>query len=227
MNKRIQPILNRDDPQKDPLVGNVKVTRDDWLNLARDVLVHEGVGELKILSLSNRMNVSRSSFYWYFKNRADLLNALLAEWELRNTQTILSHCALPAKDIHAAACNFFRCFVDPNLFDRGLDFAIREWARRDKAVNQRIETADRARLKAVTAMFLRHGYQDEDADTRARIIYFMQIGYHAVEMRESMAERMGRLEGFLVGFTGQVPSHASLAEFKAYAMTLEADASDS
>ena len=218
MNKRIQPILNRDDPAKDPLVGNVKVTREDWLNLARNVLVHEGVGELKILSLSERINVSRSSFYWYFENRADLLSALLSEWEVRNTQTIVTHCALSAPEINAAVCNFFRCFVNPKLFDRGLDFAIREWARRDVSVNKLIEVADRTRLAAVTAMFVQHGYSSDDADTRARIIYFMQIGYHAVEMHESIDERLGRLKGFLKGFTGQDPSPEILQEFRAYAI---------
>ncbi|MEM7319586.1 MAG: TetR/AcrR family transcriptional regulator [Pseudomonadota bacterium] len=145
MNKRAQPVLSRDDPAKDPLVGNIKVTREDWLNLARDVLVREGVGELKILALSARLKVSRSSFYWYFRNRADLLSALLAEWEARNTQTIVAHCAMPARDINEAACNFFRCFVDGKLFDRGLDFAVREWARRDHSVNTLIEAADQSR----------------------------------------------------------------------------------
>lgn len=218
MNKRDQPVLSRDDPTKVPLVGNIKVTREDWLNLARDTLVHEGVGELKILGLSARMNVSRSSFYWYFENRADLLESLLDEWEARNTQTIVAHCAQTAADINWAVCNFFRCFIDPRSFDRKLDFAIREWARRDERVNGLIEVADQTRLAAVTAMFSDHGYEDQEADARARILYFMQIGYHAVEMRETMQERMSRVENFLKGFTGQTPSPNLVTEFKEFAM---------
>lgn len=218
MIERTVPLLNRDDPTKDPLVGNIKVTREDWLNLARDVLVHEGVGELKILGLSNRMKVSRSSFYWYFANRADLLAALLAEWEARNTRSITSHCALPAADINAAVCNFFRCFITVGRFDRGLDFAIREWARRDTEVYAAIEAADRTRLAAVTEMFQRHGYEDSDADARARILYFMQIGYYAVEMSEDMAERVERVGPFLKGFTGRDPDPELVAEFTRFAL---------
>ena len=221
MNKRTHPILSRDDPQKDPLIGNVKVTREDWLNLARDVLVYEGVGELKILGLSTRLGVSRSSFYWYFKNRADLLDALLDEWQTRNTQTITAHCDLPAEDINAAVCNFFRCFVNSSLFDRGLDFAIRDWARRDEKVNALIVLADATRLSAVIAMFARFGFDEAEADARARILYFMQMGYHAIEMRESMTERMSRLEGFLKGFTGQQPSKALIDDFREFAMAQE------
>lgn len=218
-NQRTAPVLTRDDPNQEPLVGNVKITRQDWLNAARDVLVHEGVAELKILPLSLRLDVSRSSFYWYFQNRADLLSALLSEWEVRNTQTIVEKCASPAADICEATCNFFRCFVDPDLFDQGLDFAVREWARRDATVRLRIDAADEARLGALTEMFSRHGFSDVDADARARIVYFMQLGYHALELRETMETRLQRVEAFLKGFTGETPNRRVIAEFTEFAMS--------
>ena len=72
-----RPLLHRDDPDKEPLVGNIKVTRQDWLNVAMDVLVSDGVEQVKVLTLGERLGVSRSSFYWYFKSRQELLTALL------------------------------------------------------------------------------------------------------------------------------------------------------
>jgi AcrR family transcriptional regulator len=216
MTARVSPLLHRDDPDKDPLVGHVKVTREDWLNVARDVLVSDGVAEVKVLALGTRLEVSRSSFYGYFKSRKHLLNELLDDWENRNTRTIVENTAAPAASITEAVCNFFRCFLDPDLFDRGLDFAIREWSRRDGAVRQRIDAADATRLKAVAAMFERFGYSDYEADTRARILYFMQLGYHALEVRETMDARMARLEGYLRGFTGTEPDAKAVADFRAF-----------
>lgn len=200
--------------------GQTKATRADWLNAARDVLVSEGVGEVKVLTLSHRLEVSRSSFYWYFKNRQDLLDHLLADWEARNTRELVTRCAAAAETITGAVCNFFTCFIDPKLFDRGLDFAVREWARRDKAVRARIDAADAARIEAVTAMFARHGYDASDADARARILYFMQLGYHALDVREDLSERLGRVEGYLRGFTGEEPSAQEINDFRKYAETL-------
>jgi AcrR family transcriptional regulator len=194
----------------------VKVTRDDWLNAALDILVREGVAEVKILPLSLRLGVSRSSFYWYFQCRNDLLESLLHEWERRNTATILTHCNLPATTITEAVCKFFRCFLDPLLFDQGLDFAVREWARRDPAVRARIDTADQSRLDGIAAMYGRFGYSADDAIIRARILYFMQLGYHALDQNETIAERMALLPGYLRGFTGQDGSAeeiAALADF--------------
>ncbi len=202
---RAAPILHRDDPEKPPLSGATKVTREDWLAQARDVLVKDGVGEVKIAQIGQILDVSRSSFYWYFKNLDDLLQSLLEEWEARNTQVILRHCTLPARSINHAVCNFFRCFVDPSLFDQGLDFAVREWARRDSAVRTRIDEADARRLSAVIDMFIAHGFSAEEADIRARILYYMQLGYHALDVREAPEERIGRIEGYLRGFTGIPP----------------------
>ena len=216
MTARTAPILHRDDPDKDPLIGHVKVTRRDWLNMARDVLVNEGAGEVKILGLANRMGVSRSSFYWYFKDRADLQAALLDEWEARNTAQIVHHCQMPSANITEAVCNFFRCFVDTTKFDRGLDFAVREWSRRDASIRDRVNEADRRRIAGVTASFEKHGFGAADADARARILYFMQLGYHALEVQEDMQTRMSRLEPYIRGFTGQEPDAAAVAAFLNY-----------
>ena len=113
--------------------------------------------------------------------------------------------------------NFFRCFVDPALFDPALDFAVREWARRDGAVRRRIDAADTRRIKAATAMFARFGYSPADADARARILYFMQLGYHALEVKESVDTRMSRIEPYMRGFTGQEPDPQAIADFDAFA----------
>ncbi|WP_127114423.1 TetR/AcrR family transcriptional regulator [Shimia sediminis] len=217
MTARTTPLLHRDNPDKTPLTGHVKVTREDWLNVARDTLVNDGVAEVKVLALAERLEVSRSSFYWYFKNRKDLLAALLDDWEVRNTRTIVSNTERPADNISEAVCNFFRCFVDPRQFDRGLDFAVREWSRRDDAIRKMIDTADKVRIMAVTRMFERHGYSPYDADVRARIIYFMQLGYHALEVREPMQDRMDRLSGYLLGFTGVDPDPAAVLAFQEFA----------
>ena len=217
MATRNAPLLHRDDPDKEPLVGHIKVTRDDWLNAARDVLVSEGAASVKILPLSNRLGVSRSSFYWYFDNQKGLLAALLEEWETRNTARITAQCEAPAANITEALCNFFRCFVDASQFDTGLDFAIREWSRRDDAVRALVDLADQTRLAAVTRMYARHGYAPKDADARARILYYMQLGYHALEVKEDMPTRMSRVAAYIEGFTGQKADANALKDFTAFA----------
>ncbi len=205
----------------DPPPSHIKATRADWLDAARDVLVGEGVESVKILTLSTLLGVSRSSFYWYFTNRDDLLAALLDDWQTRNTRSLIAQCALPSRSANDGLINFFRCFIAGGRFDPGLDFAIREWARRDESVRAAIDAADTARLSAVHAIFLRHGFPDPEAEARARIVYFMQIGYHALDLREDMATRLSRVAAYLHGFTGQHSEPPELegfmADYMAYA----------
>lgn len=199
-----------------PLYGNTKVTRADWLTVAMDLLVSEGVGEVKVLSISERLGVSRSSFYWYFKSRQDLLDALLEQWEQTNTALLIRHAEMPAATITEAVCNISRCWVDPALFNHKLDFAIREWARRDGAVRRVIDQTDAARVAAFAALFERFGYDADEAEVRARVMYYMQVGYYALELSEPIEERMKRVRNYVLSFTGREPQQAEIDALLAY-----------
>ena len=81
-----------------------------------------------------------------------------------------------------------------------------------------VDKADKTRLQAVTQMYARHGYAPEDADARARILYYMQLGYHALEVKEDMQTRMSRVAAYIEGFTGQPADPAALEDFAKFAM---------
>ena len=213
---KIIPLGSGDDKDREPLAGNIKVTRSDWLNVALDMLVSEGVGEVKILAIGERLNVSRSSFYWYFKSRQDLLDALLHHWQATNTAALVRQASLPAATITESICNVFHCFVDGDLFDNALDFAIRDWARRSGKVRKILDQSDQTRLDALAAMFCRYDYGDIEAQTRARILYFMQIGYNVAELNETLEDRLKMLPEYLYGFTGVTASKAEIADFTTF-----------
>jgi AcrR family transcriptional regulator len=205
-------------PRRPAQSGNVKATRDDWLDLALSTLAMEGVDRVTVLNLSERLAVSRSSFYWYFKNRDELLDALLDRWERLNTRSIVAQAEEPAATVNAAVCNVFRCWVNPLIFSPRLDFAVREWARRSTHVRKTLDRSDRIRTEAFKALFVRFGYKDQDALVRARVLYYMQIGYYALDLREPIETRLNLTPHYLEAFTGLPPSEAEIAAFRAYAM---------
>ena len=204
-------------PAETTAAGNIKVTRDDWLNVAMDVLVTEGVENVKVLGLSQRLDVSRSSFYWYFKSRKHLLDVLLDHWNDTNTRTFVEKCELPSETITEAVSHFFHCFMNGAIFNVPLDIAIREWARNSGQVRQMLDQSDAVRLDAIASMFLRHGYSESEAKIRANVLYYMQMGYHALEVFKPLEARLAATEGYLFAFTGQTPRQIEIDALAAYA----------
>lgn len=217
--KNVTPLLQRNDPDSEPLTGNTKVTRQDWLNVAMDILISDGVEQVKVLTVGERLKVSRSSFYWYFKSRQDLLNALLQHWDETNTAALVRQAEASADTITGAICNVFRCFVDDNLFNTRLDFAIREWARRSGAVRRVLDQSDETRLAALETMFARHEYSATEALTRARVLYYMQIGYNLAELNEPLSHRLKMVPDYLFVFTGRHPVTEEVDRLRDYAVT--------
>ena len=180
-----------------------RVSREDWIRTALDTLVSDGIENVKVLPLSHKLDVSRSSFYWFFKSREDILDQLLKHWKDTNTRVIVERAALKSATISQGILNLFACWIDESLFDPRLDFAVREWARRSGHVRRAVDLADDVRVEAIKNMFLRHGYRERDAFTRARVVYFLQIGYYSLDLEEPLDTRLAYVAEYLRVFTGQ------------------------
>jgi AcrR family transcriptional regulator len=59
-----------------------RLTRDDWLDEAFKAVVEGGFDNVKVLSLAEKLKVTRGSFYWHFTDHADLIGSLLMRWKL-------------------------------------------------------------------------------------------------------------------------------------------------
>ena len=191
----------------------ISTSREDWINAARRILVEEGVGEVKILTLAQRLGCSRSNFYWFFEGREALLSALLAHWQGMNTAAIVERANRPATCISQGVLNIFDCWANAQLFDARLDFAVREWARRSDSVLAEVRRADEQRLGAIGALYARFGASPTQAMVRARTLYFMQIGYYALDIQETPADRYRLLRDYIIAFCGEEPSPQDLADF--------------
>ncbi|MEB8386982.1 TetR/AcrR family transcriptional regulator [Rhodobacteraceae bacterium KMM 6894] len=192
-----------------------RTPQEAWLKAAYDVLTEDGVEAVKILTLAKRLNTARSGFYWHFKDRDALLEAMIAHWEARNTDTLVAQCTAYAQTICEAMLNLFDCWLDPTLFDARLDLAIRNWARNDAALQVRLNMADTRRKNAIEAMFLRHGFDPDEASIRAATVFYTQIGYISMQVTEDRDLRISRMAGYVQVFTGNRPTASELDRFAA------------
>ncbi|SFE09200.1 TetR/AcrR family transcriptional regulator [Roseivivax sediminis] len=190
-------------------------SRELWLDAAKRAFLDTGLGAVKIQPLATRLNLSRTSFYWFFKDRGALLDALLEEWDAKNSGAFETACSAYAESIQEAVLNLIVVFHDEALFEPQLDFAVRGWAHQSDAVMARVNDADERRLAAIRAMFERFGYAPQDADVRARTVYLVQIGYISMQVQEDPAVRMARVPGYVKTYCGEGPAPNELARFHA------------
>jgi AcrR family transcriptional regulator len=184
-----------------------------WLEGAYEALVDGGVDMVRVAPLAGKLRLSRTSFYWFYENREALLSALIAGWRAKNTGSLIAQSERYAESITEAILNVFDCWLDADLFDSRLEFAVRSWAQQSASVAAEIKSADKARLKALQRMFVRFGYEADPADVRSRTIYLTQIGYISTKTKEDLATRMKRIGNYVEIFTGKPPQARELNRF--------------
>jgi AcrR family transcriptional regulator len=188
-------------------------SQEGWLDAAQELLLESGVDSVKILPLAKRLKLSRTSFYWFFKDRDELLRALIARWRDKNTGNLVRQTEAYAETLAEAMLNVFDCWLDESLFDAQFEFAVRSWALQSTDILDEVREADQTRLEALRLMFMRFGVDAATADVRARTTYLVQIGYISMQSQEDIATRMQRIPEYIAIFTRNEPQQRELDRF--------------
>ncbi|WP_295470889.1 TetR/AcrR family transcriptional regulator [uncultured Pseudomonas sp.] len=186
---------------------------EGWLEAAYETLKESGIDAVKVMPLAKRLKLSRTSFYWFFEDREQLLAALLERWREKNTGSLVKQCESYAESISEAILNVFLCWLNNDLFDSQFEFAVRSWALQSADVAQEIAAADEVRIAALSSMFKRFCFDTHAADARARTLYLTQIGYISMNTSEGLIERFRRIPHYTRIFTGKAPKRRELDRF--------------
>jgi AcrR family transcriptional regulator len=179
-------MMNTDNKQ------NKQLNRESWILAAFETLYIDGIDAVRIEPLATKLNVTKGSFYWHFKNRTELHDALLDYWQKEMTQTVLDF----AKEFHGSPqqrlINTLREVVGKERTK--YDPAVRNWARTDIKVKKVVEYIDKIRLSFLHGLFVDIGFDKQQAEIRSRLMYYYIMGEVTVTIKEPMAKRMKNLD---------------------------------
>ncbi|NJR20898.1 MAG: TetR/AcrR family transcriptional regulator [Richelia sp. CSU_2_1] len=172
-----------------------KLGRQDWVKAGLAVLAESGVAGVRVEPLAKLMKVTKGSFYWHFKDRNDLLDAILEEWVQLDTIGIIE---LVDRMDATPKTKLLRLFeldieddgVTPGLADGRIENAIRAWATNDPKVAAVLANVDRQRLEYTQNLFMQIGFSPIEALARARLAYYSLIGELAIGNLADRAERL-------------------------------------
>lgn len=165
-----------------------RLERSDWVAAARAALIEGGIDRVRVLTLAKALGVTTGSFYWHFADRPQLLAALLADWEERNTEAFRAAVASTA-DPHLQYDRIIEVWASESAFDPAYDSAVRDWARNSDVVEAAVQRIDEQRIQLLREVFVALGQDELEALVRARIAYYHQVGFYAMRVRISPAER--------------------------------------
>ncbi len=151
------------------------MSKGQWFAKALETLRTDGFEAVKIDRLAKQLGISRSGFYYHFKDRQDLLQHLLDYWA--NEYTAIITDSLDIKKLAAEK----RLFITMKMVkDKKLaqyDLAMTGWAKVDPLVNEIVQKIVTMRLDFVRKIFKELGFSGDELEMRARLY----LCYHSWE----------------------------------------------
>ncbi|MCP4200272.1 MAG: TetR/AcrR family transcriptional regulator [Proteobacteria bacterium] len=150
-----------------------RVSKNDWLEAALKLLETEGCESVRVEALAKKLNISKSGFYWHFKNRNTLLEELKAYWVDQFTKNITddqSLQALPGAERLAMASHLIRTRQENRY-----DLAFYSWAQKDLNIRELVQDVRDIRMTFIRKAFEDIGYSGEELEARARLF----VIYHS------------------------------------------------
>lgn len=153
------------------------LTESDWVEAATDILVRENVRGIRIDTLCQKLGVTKGSFYWHFKTRADLLTAMLKSWQRRMTLNVIQTISRTNETGFSRLRNLMALPRMPRspAFAQ-VEMSIRDWGRRVDLPREAVEEVDHIRLEYFAELFRTEGFSEEEARSRAYLSYCLMMG---------------------------------------------------
>jgi AcrR family transcriptional regulator len=157
---------------------NQRLTREDWVEGAILFLSKHSVGSLRLDTLIKQMGVTKGSFYWHFRSREELLDAVLESWQKRMTRDIETWLKAAAGTPVDQLRRLLRIGISPRPDVPGgpLELSLRDWARRDARVDAIVMRVDADRLRILKALYMQAGLVEEAADAQALLHMTFVVG---------------------------------------------------
>jgi AcrR family transcriptional regulator len=158
-------------------VGAIRTPRENWVEAGLAALAAGGPDAVRVEVLAKQLGVTKGGFYGYFADRDALLAAMLDAWERESTDEVLDRVEREGGDPRARIRRAgMLTFSGDRLLP--IDLAIRDWARRDEAVAERLRRVDDRRMGLLREMIGTFCADADEVEARSLLAFCLAIGAH-------------------------------------------------
>ena len=178
--------------------------RDDWLDAAAELVAEGGFDNVRILTLAGRLDVSRGSFYWHFRDHHDLIASFLQRWRERRMNE-LSYWMPGGGEVESETRRILHLLLGEQSRSARrmrIELAVRDFARRDTLAAEAVAAVDEARIRQNHSLLSRIAEDTQGAHDLSLLLYVATMGAQLVmsgpDRDEAMVERIEQLIANLV-----------------------------
>jgi AcrR family transcriptional regulator len=177
-----------------------RTPRSSWIDEGLRALAAGGPDGVRIELLARALGVTKGGFYWHFGDRRALLDEMLETWERVSIDEVIERIEGEGGDARAKIRRLFALALSSGQLSR-VDLAVRDWARRDKAVAGRLRRADNRRMDYMRSLFGAFCTDEDEVEVRCVLAMSLFIGSHFMAVdhgtrrrRDVLALALRRLE---------------------------------
>ncbi|UPK73267.1 TetR/AcrR family transcriptional regulator [Nocardioidaceae bacterium SCSIO 66511] len=154
-----------------------RTARHRWIDEGLRALAAGGPEAVRVEALAQTLGVTKGGFYGYFADRRALLTELLDAWERDVTDDIVARVDERGGAAEGRLRRLFEIVDDGEGLATGIttDLAIRDWARRDSEVAERLRRVDNRRMDYLRSLFRAICSDEDDVEARSLIAFSLYI----------------------------------------------------
>lgn len=162
------------------MVPPTRTPRSRWIETGLSALAAGGPDAVRVESLAQALGVSKGGFYWHFKDRQALLEEMLDAWERTGVDEVIEAVEAGDGDARSRLRRLFALAAASGGQLLKIELAIRNWARREEAVAERLQQVDNRRMDYMRSLFGAVCEDDDDVEVRCLLAFSLFIGGHFV-----------------------------------------------
>ena len=153
-----------------------RTPRSRWIEEGLRALAAGGPDAVRVEALAQALGVTKGGFYGHFTDRGALLEEMLDTWEQKSTEEVLERVERKGGDVRARLRRAGALTFSGELLP--IDLAIRDWARRDPAVAERLRRVDNRRMEYLRLLFGALCPDEGEVEARSVLAFSLVIGHH-------------------------------------------------
>jgi AcrR family transcriptional regulator len=156
-----------------------RTPRSSWIEEGLLALAAGGPDAVRIELLAQALGVTRGGFYWHFADRGALLEEMLDTWERAGVDDVIEQVESEGGDARARLRRL-SALAGSGDVPLMIDLAVRDWARREQTVAERLRRVDNRRMDYVRSLFGAFCPDEDEVEARCLVFYSLWIGSHFI-----------------------------------------------